>query len=56
MLSFSFQIVGWVLFVVSAVAFLISAISAADPFAIAGAAAFLLANIFFIIALRPPPK
>lgn len=56
MLSFSFQIVGWVLFVISAVAFLTGAIIARDPYAIAGSAAFLVANIFFVIALRPPQR
>ena len=54
MFSFSFQIVGWSLFFVSALCFLVAAIQARDPFSIAGSTAFLLANVFFAIALRPP--
>jgi len=54
MLSFSFQIVGWSLFFVSAICFLIGGILAKDPLSIAGSSAFLLANVFFAIALRPP--
>jgi len=56
MFSFSFQIVGWSLFFVSAICFLVSSIMAGDPFAIAGSTAFLLANVFFAIALRPPKR
>ena len=54
MLSFSFQIVGWALFFLCAICFLISSLMSRDPFAIAGSVAFLIANIFFALALRPP--
>lgn len=56
MVSFSFQIVGWALFFVSALFFLISALIAGDMFSIIGSLAFLLANVFFAIALRPPRR
>ena len=56
MLSFSFQIVGWSLFFVSAICFLTSAIKAGDPFGMAGSTAFLLANVFFALALRRPKR
>jgi hypothetical protein len=42
-------LIGWWLFVVSAVFFMIAAWRAGDPFAFIGAAAFMCANISFLI-------
>ena len=52
MSSTSLVKIGWWLFVVSAVLFAWSAIRARDWTAAAGAAAFFVANIFFMTALR----
>jgi len=48
--------VGWWLFVVSAALFGLSAVRSRDWLAVAGACAFLVANISFMVALRRDEK
>jgi O-antigen ligase len=45
------NLAGWLLFILSAVFFLISSILAADPYAIVGSLAFLIACLVFLIPL-----
>lgn len=45
------QVFGWVLFVLSAIAFIASSIRAQDPFGLIGGVIFLIACFVFLIPL-----
>ena len=46
-----FQLIGWLLFVLCAVLFLISGLRAEDPLLVVGSVVFLIACIVFILPL-----
>ena len=48
---------GWWLFVACAICFIVAAVRAGDPVALAGACLFMAANIAFMVPFyrRPPP-
>ncbi|MGB0843435.1 MAG: cytochrome oxidase subunit III [Alphaproteobacteria bacterium] len=41
--------IGWILFIVSAIGFLVSSLKSGDPWAIMGSAFFLIACLVFLI-------
>lgn len=45
------NLAGWLLFILSAVFFLIASIQAGNPYAIAGSLAFLIACLVFLVPL-----
>jgi hypothetical protein len=45
------NLAGWLLFILSAIFFLIASIQANDPYAIAGSLAFLIACLVFLVPL-----
>ena len=51
MRTWNYEMAGWVLFVISAVAFLASSIRSGDGLAIAGSFFFLIACIAFLVPL-----
>jgi hypothetical protein len=49
------QILGWILFIVSALAFIVSSIRSGDTVGLIGGAFFLLACFVFLIPYALPP-
>ena len=44
-----FNLIGWVLFVMSALSFIVSSLKSGDPWALAGAVIFFVACLVFLI-------
>ena len=45
----TFNLIGWLLFIVSALGFMVSALKSGDPWALAGAVVFLVACLVFLV-------